>query len=192
MVVTECQYFSSSKACVGQHGALMFLRTFVSNFTNTVNVVIFVALLGKCMAFGFLVAVNYKSLGFQCPQQRPWTLKLNHWWLQWSYPQPSTSCLISPFLIMGAGGRRGSYFKMFVLASKCAALVPRSSFFPEQDKLLWVVNHGSFASLDRVHVWKSFLSPLWWLRKQRELPTHHEKDPFSSTGLMPRSVALGR
>lgn len=31
----------------------MFLGTFVSNFTNTVNVVIFVALLGKCMAFGF-------------------------------------------------------------------------------------------------------------------------------------------
>lgn len=52
----------------------------------------------------------------------------------------------------GAGGRRGRYFKMFVLASKCEALVPRSSFFPEQDKLLRVVNHESFASLDRVHV----------------------------------------
>lgn len=53
VVVTECQYFSSSKAWVGQHGAVMFLGTFVSNFANTVNVVIFVALLGKCTAFGF-------------------------------------------------------------------------------------------------------------------------------------------
>ena len=31
----------------------MFLETFVSNFANIVNVVIFVALLEKCMAFGF-------------------------------------------------------------------------------------------------------------------------------------------
>lgn len=51
-----------------------------------------------------------------------------------------------------AGERRGRYFKMFLLASKCEALVPRSSFFPEQDKLFRVVNHGTFASLDRVHV----------------------------------------
>lgn len=53
VVVTECQYFSSSKAWVGQHGALMFLGTFVSNFANTVNVLIFVALWGKYMAFSF-------------------------------------------------------------------------------------------------------------------------------------------
>lgn len=31
----------------------MLLGTFVSNFANTVNVVIFVALLGECLAFGF-------------------------------------------------------------------------------------------------------------------------------------------
>ena len=49
-------------------------------------------------------------------------------------------------------GRRGRYFKIFLLASKCEALVPKSSFFPEQDKLFWVVNHGTFVSLDRVHV----------------------------------------
>lgn len=32
---------------------LTLLGTFVSNFANTVNVVIFVALLGGCLAFGF-------------------------------------------------------------------------------------------------------------------------------------------
>lgn len=53
VVVTECQCISSSRAWVGQHGALMFLGTFVSNFANTVYVVIFVVLLGKCMAFCF-------------------------------------------------------------------------------------------------------------------------------------------
>lgn len=64
-------------------------------------------------------------------------------------PKPLAKSSISHYR---EGGRRGRYFKMFLLASKCEALVPRSSFFPEQDKLFWVVNHGIFASLDRVHV----------------------------------------
>lgn len=64
-------------------------------------------------------------------------------------PPPLAKSSISHY---GERGRRGCYFKMFLLASKCEALVPRSSFFPEQDKLLEVVNHGTFASFDRVHV----------------------------------------
>ena len=36
-----------------QHGVLTLRGTFVSNFANTANVVIFVALFGECLAFGF-------------------------------------------------------------------------------------------------------------------------------------------
>lgn len=67
---------------------------------------------------------------------------------------PATPHLLlnPPFLIIQQEGGGGRYFKMFLLASKCEAFIPRSSFFPEQDKLWGVVNHGTSASLDRVHV----------------------------------------
>lgn len=44
-------------------------------------------------------------------------------------PPPLAKSSISHY---GAGERRRHYFKMFLLASKCEALVPRSSFFPRE------------------------------------------------------------
>lgn len=50
----QCVFLSPKLSELGaRHGALLLLGTFVSNFANTVNVVIFVALLGECLAFGF-------------------------------------------------------------------------------------------------------------------------------------------
>lgn len=93
----------------------------------------------KAWLLNLHLVVNYKS--FQGSSSHNKVLRPWNWIVLWSLfsQSPPISCCQ---ILFGVGG--GLYFKMLLLAWIYIKCQFQNIFFPEQDKLLWIIHHLGF------------------------------------------------
>lgn len=185
VVTIGFQDFPFSKARVGLQRALVFLGTFVSNFANTANVVIFVVLLWKhgILFFMLELIINHWSSTAHNKVLRP-----RNWIIcDRCSPTPALSLTVSCSWREGGGVILRCFY--WLQNMKCQF---QGLFFPEQDKLLWAIHHRAFAFLDRTSHLNAFAIP-YLMTYGRVVVFQGDvswKAPFSSIGLSPRFASL--